>query len=76
MVRKERDWLTTLGTILILLGVAVWGAYAVARWGLGREVTGIQFLPYHLAGVIPGTILRRRFFFQRMFQRLFGKSQS
>lgn len=71
---EKKDGLTTLGTVLVVLGVAVWGVYAVVRWGLDWNVTGRQFLPYHLAGVIPGTILRRRQFFKGLAKRLFGKS--
>lgn len=52
--------LTTLGNVLIGLGVAVWGVYALARWGLGWDVSVSQFLPFHLAGVLPGALLRHR----------------
>jgi hypothetical protein len=76
MDEKRKDNLTRWGTVLVVLGVAVWGVYAVGRWGLGWDVTGRQFLPYHLAGVIPGMILRRRKFFCRLFKRLFGRSES
>jgi hypothetical protein len=69
---SSKDLLTTLGTVLVILGVAVWGVYAVVRWGMHLEVTGRQFLPYHLAGVVPGMILRRRRFFQAIFRRLFS----
>ena len=72
MNKKEKDMLTTLGTVLVVLGVAVWGVYAVVRWAMGLDVTGRQFLPYHLAGVIPGMILRRRKFFQGIVRRLFS----
>jgi len=76
MEEKDRDWLTTLGTALVVVGVAVWGAYALVRWGLRWEVTGRQFLPYHLAGVIPGMILRRRRLLHRLLKRLSGKSEA
>jgi hypothetical protein len=76
MDEKRKDNLTRWGTVLVVLGVAVWGVYAVGRWGLGWDVTGRQFLPYHLAGVIPGMILRRRKFFCRLFKHLFGRSES
>lgn len=72
MAKIERDLLKTLGNILLALGVGVWGAYAVLRYGMGWEVTGRQFLPYHLAGVVPGMILRRRRFFQGVVRRLFS----
>jgi len=58
--RKTSKNLTTLGNVLIGLGVAVWGVYAVARWGFGQDVVVSQFLPFHLFGVIPGALLRHR----------------
>ncbi|MCK5244669.1 MAG: hypothetical protein KAJ90_05310 [Desulfobacterales bacterium] len=69
-METERDILNTSGTILIIAGVAVWGIYAFFRWGMGWNVTGRQFLPYHLAGVIPGMILRRRQFLRGIMRRL------
>ena len=68
----KKNLLTTLGTVLVILGVAVWGVYAAVRWGLEWDVTGREFLPYHLAGVVPGMILRRRRFFQAIIRRLFS----
>ena len=59
-----------MGSVLVALGVAVWGVYALVRWGLGWEVTGRQFLPYHLAGVIPGVILRRRRFLLQIVRKI------
>ncbi|OEU84656.1 MAG: hypothetical protein BA865_07075 [Desulfobacterales bacterium S5133MH4] len=72
MTKDKKDLLTTFGTVLIVMGVAVWGVYALLHWGLGFDVAGRQFLPYHLAGVVPGMILRRRRFFQRIIRRLFS----
>ena len=69
---SEKDPLTTVGVVLIVLGVAVWGVYALCRWGFGMEVTGLQFLPYHLAGVVPGMILKRRRFFAKLFRKNMG----
>ncbi len=68
--KREKDLLKILGTILLVLGVAVWGVYAVLRFGLGWDVTARQFLLYHLAGVVPGVILRRRRLFQDMIRRM------
>jgi hypothetical protein len=72
MAQRERDVLKTLGNILLTLGVGVWGAYAVLRYGMGWEVTARQFLPYHLAGVVPGMIRRRHRFFRGVLGRLFS----
>ncbi len=68
--KREKDLLKILGTILLFLGVAVWGVYAVLRFGLGWDVTGRQFLLYHLAGVVPGVILRRHSFLMGLVRRL------
>jgi hypothetical protein len=68
--KKERDFLKIFGTILLTLGVAVWGVYAVLRFGKGWEVTARQFLLYHLAGVVPGMIFRRHRFFRGIVRRL------
>lgn len=46
------------GTILCCLGGCVWGLFAVAKYLLGLDVTVRQFLPYHLAAIIPGVILK------------------
>jgi hypothetical protein len=68
--RREKDRIERLGTILILLGVAVWGVYAVLRYGMGLDAAARDFLPYHLAGVVPGVILKRHRFFGRVVRRL------
>ncbi|KPK24040.1 MAG: hypothetical protein AMK69_16725 [Nitrospira bacterium SG8_3] len=72
MAPRERDVLKTLGNILLTLGVGVWGAYVVLRYGMGWEVTARECLPYHLAGVVPGTLLRRHRFFRGVLGRLFS----
>jgi hypothetical protein len=73
MKSGERDRIRILGAVLIILGVAVWGAYAVMRFGMDLDVTGRQFLLYHLAGVVPGVILRRHHFFRSLVKRLFSR---
>jgi hypothetical protein len=72
MGKGEKDVLKAFGNILLTLGVGMWGAYAVLRYGMGWEVTARQFLPYHLAGVVPGMILRRHRFFRGVVGRLFS----
>ena len=49
------------GTILFYLGGCAWIVYAVAKYLLGWDVNIRQFLPYHLAAVIPGIILKHGF---------------
>lgn len=48
-----------LGDFLIYLGGAVWVAYALVKYALELDVTVRQFLPFHLAAIIPGVLLRR-----------------
>jgi arylsulfatase A-like enzyme len=69
--RAPRDPIRLFGNVLLVLGVAVWGVYAIVRFGMGWDVTAGQFLPYHLAGVVPGFILRRRQIIRRLARRLF-----
>ena len=73
--KRENDALKGVGNVLIALGVAVWGCYAAARYGLKYNVHGIAFLPYHLAGVIPGFILRRHRFFLGLARRFTSSDQ-
>ena len=70
MKAKEADPLRTIGNIMLALGVAVWGVYAVLRYLLGWSVTGVQFLPYHLAGVVPGMLFRRHRLLRRLLRQL------
>lgn len=67
----EKDPIRTAGTLLIAAGVAVWVVYAVVHFVLGWDVAGRSFLPYHLAGVVPGAVLRRHRFLRHVIRRLF-----
>ncbi len=68
--RKGKDWVQTFGTVLIGVGVSMWIIYAVGRYFLGWNITDREFLPYHLATILPGMILRyHRFFFEYLPQR-------
>jgi radical SAM superfamily enzyme YgiQ (UPF0313 family) len=59
----NRDRVRTTGTILVGLGVSMWIVYALGRYLLGWDVTDRQFLPYHLATILPGMVLRYHCFF-------------
>ncbi|MEN8113427.1 MAG: hypothetical protein ABFS21_03475 [Actinomycetota bacterium] len=48
----------SVGRLLILFGVAVWGVYGVMALA-GAEPQVSHFLPFHLSGVIPGSVLTR-----------------
>lgn len=39
-------------------GGLVWVLYALFRYGFNCNVTIRQFLPFHLAAIIPGVLLR------------------
>jgi hypothetical protein len=62
--RAEKDWVRLFGTIMVVAGVGMWVPYAVGKYLLGWTITDRDFLPYHLAVIIPGMVLRYyRFFF-------------
>lgn len=68
--KADRDWVRGLGTALIIIGVGMWGVYAAGKYLLGWQITDRDFLPYHLAVVLPGMILRYRCFFLAGLRRL------
>ena len=43
---------------MFYLGGSVWLVYAACKYALGWDVTIRQFLPFHLAAIIPGVLLR------------------
>lgn len=57
-----------LGSYLIAAGVIVWPVYLVLL-AFDVPVTVEEVLPFHLAGVIPGTILRRWPTLRRLWRR-------
>lgn len=59
-----------IGTVLFYLGGVVWIVYAVVKYFLGWDVSIRQFLPYHLAAVIPGIALKHGYW---LYGRLFGR---
>ena len=48
----------TAGRLLIIGGVLVWVVFAVA-WLAGADPEAGRFVPFHLAGVIPGSVISR-----------------
>ena len=44
--------------MLILLGVVVWLVFGVV-WLVGGDPRVADYLPFHLAGVLPGAVLTR-----------------
>ena len=47
-----------LGTVMFYVGGLVWIVFAVCKYGFGWDVSTRQFLPFHLAAIIPGVLLR------------------
>ena len=57
MMPKERNTLHTAGHILILLGILVWAPYLYLKLAMGQPVEVMDFLPFHLTGVLGGVLL-------------------
>lgn len=57
MSPPERSFLHTAGHILILLGILVWTPYLYMKLLVGQPVEVMDFLPYHLTGVLGGVVL-------------------
>ena len=55
----QQKTIARVGAVLFYLGGGVWLMYALAKYLLGWDVSLRQFLPYHLAAIIPGVILKR-----------------
>lgn len=68
---KKRDRIRDAGTVLVAIGIGMWGVYAIGKYGLGWNVTDRDFLPYHLAIIIPGMMLRYHGFYRNLMKRLF-----
>ena len=47
-----------VGGVLIAFGVAVWGVFGIV-WLTGGQPVASHYLPFHLAGVLPGAVLNR-----------------
>ncbi len=58
VVSMQKQSVKRLGTILFYIGGIVWIVYAICKYLLGWNVNIRQFLPYHLAAVIPGILLK------------------
>jgi hypothetical protein len=53
-VSEREQFRKTLSTVLILLGVSVWGVYFGLEWITGVEREVMPFLIAHLSGVLSG----------------------
>lgn len=57
-----------IGAVLILAGVSVWGIWLVVKLS-GGDPDVSAFLPFHLAGVVPGSLLSRWDAIKRLISR-------
>jgi hypothetical protein len=57
MLPAKKNNLHMAGHLLILLGILVWAPYLYLKLGLGQPVEVMDFLPYHLTGVLGGVLL-------------------
>jgi hypothetical protein len=57
IVPAKRNILHIAGHILILLGILVWAPYLYLKLALGQPVEVMDFLPFHLTGVLGGVLL-------------------
>jgi hypothetical protein len=53
----KRNVLHTAGHIMILLGIAVWIPYLYSKLVLGHPVEVMDYLPFHLTGVLGGVLV-------------------
>ena len=53
----KRKFLHTAGHVLILLGISVWAPYLYLKLALGQSVEVMNYLPFHLTGVLGGVFL-------------------
>jgi len=73
---EQEDWVKKFGSVLVVLGVSMWGVYAIGKYVLGWQITDRDVLPYHLAVVLPGMLLRyHRFFFEDIPNRFSGSKE-
>lgn len=76
-IPEGADWIRALGTLLVGVGASMWIVYAVGRYWLGWAITDRGFLPYHLATILPGMLLRYHvFFFEDLPRRLVGEGRA
>ena len=57
LIPNKKNTLTIAGHLLILLGVLVWVPYLYLKLVIGQSVEVMNYLPYHLSGVLGGVFL-------------------
>jgi hypothetical protein len=57
LMPNKKNNLTIAGHLMIFLGVLVWAPYLYLKLVMGQSVEVMDYLPYHLAGVLGGVCL-------------------
>jgi hypothetical protein len=57
LMPNKKNRLSIAGHLMIFLGVLVWAPYLYLKLGLGQSVEVMNYLPYHLTGVLGGVFL-------------------
>jgi hypothetical protein len=57
MLPPKKNLLHRAGHVMILLGILVWVPYLYLKLVMGQPVDAMNFLPFHLIGVLGGVLL-------------------
>jgi len=57
LISKKRNNLNLAGHLMISLGILVWVPYLYLKLVMGQSVEVMNYLPYHLTGVLGGVSL-------------------
>jgi hypothetical protein len=57
LIPPRKQLLHMAGHILILLGISVWVPYLYSKLLMGQPVEVMNYLPFHLTGVLGGVLL-------------------
>lgn len=57
MLPPKKNILHTTGHVLLLLGILVWAPYLYLKLALSQPVDVMNYLPFHLTGVLGGVFL-------------------
>jgi hypothetical protein len=57
MLPPKKSILHMAGHVMILLGILVWVPYLYLKLGMGQPMEVMNFLPFHLIGVLGGVLL-------------------
>jgi hypothetical protein len=58
LIPNKKNYLTIAGNLMIFLGVLVWVPYLYLKLVVGQSVEVMNYLPYHLIGVLGGFCLQ------------------